>query len=57
MSGPLPELMTPETTLKILDSMYTACRKVAFIKIEGLKSKGIQINSRDPMVIKATEEM
>jgi hypothetical protein len=57
MSGTIPSFMTPELTLQILDTMYRACRKVAFQKMEGLRALGIPITPMEPRVIKATQEM
>ena len=48
MKSEIPEFITPELTLKILDSMYLSCRKVAFAKMEGLRQKGIRISPEDP---------
>lgn len=57
MNSKIPEFMTPERTLTILDTMYKACRRVAFQKMEGLREQGIRITPYDPAVIKATQEM
>ncbi len=54
MRGTIPDFMTPELTLRILDTMYRSCRKVAFKKMEGLREKGIAITPMDPQVIRAT---
>ena len=37
--------------------MYRSCRKVAYMKMEGLRAQGIRITPYDPLVIKATQEM
>jgi hypothetical protein len=54
MSSTIPNFITPDMTLQILDTMYRACRKVAFVKIEALRDQGIRIDPSNPIVVRAT---
>ena len=57
MQSAIPDFLTPAKCLRILETMYKSCRKVAYRKMEGLRERGIRITPYDQTVIKATQEM